>query len=457
MRFFRIILSILFLHCICVGWGADADARFAVQLKQEEVDSTEAKVYFRKGYYGLDMNYADNQDNLIFFIARMRELQQDKHVRIRKIRVRSSVSPEGDWRKNQQLSKRRGETLRSYLIEKLPDLADVVDVRSIGMNWQELDALVEEDMNVPYREEVLQVLRGAAKENIRPQLLTLRGQKPWSYMYANLFPEMRNATMLICYFARQLDFPDSIYSLKLKTMPTLAQRPGHGVHSSDKMKNLAMLDWMVGLKDGANGADGANGEHFADGSNGSGSNGGRFANGKDHKGWALKSNLLFDGALLPNLGVEKALSRRLSVDANWVYGWWSEKASRFIHAYGGDAGLRWWFGSNYRPVLTGHHLGLTATLFKLDVKLSDQGAVTEKWNYGAGLEYGYSFALSRRLNLDLSFGFGYLGGEYKRYERQDDCDVWQATLQRHYIGPIKVAVSLVWQLDGLGRKRGGGR
>ena len=57
---------------------------------------------------------------------------------------------------------------------------------------------------------------------------------------------------------------------------------------------------------------------------------------------------------------------------------------------------------------------------------------------------------------DFSLGIGYQGGEYKEYEPQGDRYVWQATRQRHWFGPTKAEVSLVWLLGGSGHSKKGG-
>ena len=60
------------------------------------------------------------------------------------------------------------------------------------------------------------------------------------------------------------------------------------------------------------------------------------------------------------------------------------------------------------------------------------------------MESGYSLPVTRRLNLDFTLGIGYLGGKYYKYTPADGCYVWQETKQRHYFGPSKLEVSLVW-------------
>ena len=68
----------------------------------------------------------------------------------------------------------------------------------------------------------------------------------------------------------------------------------------------------------------------------------------------------------------------------------------------------------------------------------------DKLNYAIGVEYGYSLPISRRLNLDFTLGVGYWGGEYHEYIPSDGHYVWQSTKQRHWFGPTKAEVSLIW-------------
>jgi hypothetical protein len=63
--------------------------------------------------------------------------------------------------------------------------------------------------------------------------------------------------------------------------------------------------------------------------------------------------------------------------------------------------------------------------------------------------------IGRRLNLDFSIGLGFQDGEYKEYLPMDDHYVWQATHKRHWWGPTKAEISLVWLLGhGKGKKGG---
>lgn len=159
---------------------------------------------------------------------------------------------------------------------------------------------------------------------------------------------------------------------------------------------------------------------------------------------ALTSNLLYDALLIPSLGLEATIGEHWSVAAEWQYAWWKDDdRHRYWQTYGGDLAVRRWLGDT---ALTGHHLGLYAQMLTYDFELGGKGNQADKWTIGGGLEYGYSLRLTRHLNLDFSLGVGYLTGEYKEYEPQDNHYVWQATKQRHWFGPTKAEISLVWML-----------
>ena len=107
--------------------------------------------------------------------------------------------------------------------------------------------------------------------------------------------------------------------------------------------------------------------------------------------------------------------------------------------------------------LTGHHIGIYGQAITYDFMFGKHGLLAgepggnifDEANFSAGLEYGYSFPIAKRLNLDLTIGAGYMWGKFYEYKKIDDRYVWQATKNRKWIGPTKAEVSLVWL---IGRK-----
>lgn len=198
-----------------------------------------------------------------------------------------------------------------------------------------------------------------------------------------------------------------------------------------------------------------------------------------HSLLALKSNLLFDAALIPNIEIEAQLGRdsRWSLMAEDWFPWF-----RTRHNRQGDTNryhrtdqrptknswqlwmlgmeLRYWFGprcDRSRPKLSGTFAGIYAAGGKYDWEYNssgDQGEFTS-----LGLTIGHSWVLNDRLNLELSASGGYVGGPRRHYQGEfDDARlIFQHDGCLHYFGPTKLKLSLVWLLPSRFQKKGGCR
>ena len=174
-----------------------------------------------------------------------------------------------------------------------------------------------------------------------------------------------------------------------------------------------------------------------------------------------KTNLLYEAILLPNVGVEIPLSERWTVGVDWFYTWiFASSHNDFWQAYGGYLTVRRYFSLPkqtakypYSSFPTGHHLGVYMLGLTYDVERRHRGYQAARFGFGGGVEYGYSKRIGRHLNIDFSLGVGFQDGEYKEYDPQDGHFVWQSTRKRHWWGPTKAEIALVW-LIGLGQKGG---
>ena len=194
---------------------------------------------------------------------------------------------------------------------------------------------------------------------------------------------------------------------------------------------------------------------------------------------ALKTNLLYDAALVPNVGIEVNLGKRWTVGLDWLYTWFkNDSRHRYWQGYGGYLGVRKYFGkqangqrstvNGQRSTVngqcsqfpTGHHVGVYMTGVTYDVEWGGKGYQASKFGFGGGIEYGYSKRIGKRLDLDFSLGVGFQDGEYKEYEPANDDTghyIWLATKKRHWWGPTKAEVTLKWILGPAREKKGGDR
>lgn len=170
---------------------------------------------------------------------------------------------------------------------------------------------------------------------------------------------------------------------------------------------------------------------------------------------ALKTNLLFDAAITPNIEVERWFGRndRFSVMGEVWAPWWSNKKKNKVYELF-NAGLegRIWLHSNnkaadHRP-LTGHFLGLYAAGGYYDLQHTDNGHQGEFTSLG--LTYGYSHRIARRLNLEFSVSAGFVGGPYHSYHPMPNTDYLVRNHDGHltWWGPTKAKISLVWLIGG---------
>ncbi|MCM1290811.1 MAG: DUF3575 domain-containing protein [Prevotella sp.] len=162
--------------------------------------------------------------------------------------------------------------------------------------------------------------------------------------------------------------------------------------------------------------------------------------------FAIKSNLLHDALLTPDLGIEVGLHNKFSVSAEGVWAWWSNNSKhRFWRIYGAWIEGRYWFGKfSSQRHLSGHHAGVYLSAHTYDFEFGGKGWQSPNATFGVGLSYGYSFRISSRLNVDLSARVGYSSGKLITYHPQCGEYVCISRHNHHYFGPTDLSVTFVW-------------
>lgn len=404
----------------------------SAQMVQDSV-----KIQFWQGKTMLDMNLGDNYAALQGIKERLElNLNDSAYYRLRKVLIIGGASPEGSIALNKRLSEKRAETLFNYLSQYAVFPDSLRHYTFLGRDWNGLIRLAEKDLELPYRDETLALLREIAadvknstsrKTDAVRRLQAFRGGKPYYYMYRHHFQTLRASSMYLWYSEVKLPYRSVRTSLREpadSSFPVLEAPPLYVYKPEPKEEPFY---------------------------------------------WALKTNLLYDVLLVPNVGVEFYLGKNWSASANWMYAWWKHDAKHWYwRVYGGDVSIRKWFGkaAEQKP-LTGHHLGVYLQVLTYDFETGGRGYmggkpggnIWDKASFAAGVEYGYSYPIGRRLNLDFTLGVGYLTGEYHEYLPMGDCYVWQDNKNRKWFGPTKAEVSLVWLLgrNNYNEGKGGGR
>lgn len=170
---------------------------------------------------------------------------------------------------------------------------------------------------------------------------------------------------------------------------------------------------------------------------------------------ALKTNLLFDLALTPNLELEVPIGKRWSVNAEGMGAWWLRNNNSFcwqIEA-GGVEG-RYWFGNrDKRPLLTGWFAGAFASGGRYDFQLKQDAGYQGKFFALAGVSAGYAMPVARNLHLEFSAGIGYIVTDYHHYHVVDGILMVQdGGMRFSSLVPAKAKVSLVWVMGHKAKK-----
>ena len=162
--------------------------------------------------------------------------------------------------------------------------------------------------------------------------------------------------------------------------------------------------------------------------------------------FAVKTNILYDGALLPNLEAEWLINKRWSVALEGDVAWWKHDPShRYYQLAVVSPEVRYWFRTS--DLWHGMYIGLFAGggLYDLENRKNGyqgEGAMT-------GLSFGYMWPIGKHLSLEAGVGAGYMYTRYKEYEPADGHYLYQRTKSLNYFGPLRVKFSIGWRFDVL--------
>lgn len=400
-------------------------------------------LFFQQGYSLLDPSFRGNGERMELFRLEMSGLIEDTTKTLQKITVSSGASPEGASDFNRRLSDSRMAAVCSYIKRICPVNNNMITVNSKGVDWNGLERMVRAS-GMPWRDKVLNIINntpewvienGKIVDSRKRRLMRLDGGRAWHYMNERFFPDLRGGSVdVVCEFTHTNE--NSVSDIAVVDMPA-SHEPSVSDSPDAKWTEAENSDTIPEYKAAVTDTITAV----------------LVRNNKRRYIFGVGTNLVFDALLIPNVSLELPFASHWSVGTNWMYGWKERDAKRSVYAYGGELHVRYWLTSATRP-LTGHHFGVYGQMLRYNIRYSGRGYLSDRWSYGAGTEYGYSLPLGCRFRLDMAVGIGYITGICREYIRQDECDVWQATKRRHWFGPTKAEISIIWLIGHIDRKGG---
>lgn len=160
----------------------------------------------------------------------------------------------------------------------------------------------------------------------------------------------------------------------------------------------------------------------------------------------IKTNLLHDIVLTPDVGIEVSVAKKFSMSVEGVYAWRSnDSRHRYWRIRGGTLEMRIWLGeSHIERSLTGHHIGIYGSFHDYDFEFGGKGWQSPTPTYGAGIGYGFAIPINKRINIDFGIKAGYSAGTIIRYRPECGEYMGQSKTFHRYVGLTGLEITLVW-------------
>ena len=163
--------------------------------------------------------------------------------------------------------------------------------------------------------------------------------------------------------------------------------------------------------------------------------------------FGVKTNLLYLATTSLNAAAEFGLAEKWTLDASAVYNPFRLREGGTNQFWFVQPEARYWFCRRFERHFIGLHalggqfnIGNVTFLTKTFEQHRYKG-----WGVGGGISYGYHLPIATRWAMEFTAGVGYVYLEYDRY-RCEGCDQLIGRAKRHYFGPTKAGISLVYML-----------
>lgn len=446
----KLTLVLALICTLVLGWTASAQS-YVRYVKPEDfgtktlyADSVLTTITLPRGVSKLSNYYKFNVAAFELF-----QILENPDIDIMQVWVCGSASPDGLWADNVKLSEVRTRNAVDYIksVMNIPDY--MIHAESLNEDWDKLAELIQES-DLPYKYEVLYIIRTKDWGERKKALQKLDGGRVWRILEEDFFPQLRCVRFAIfCKWDPSKPYlSEPVSPVAPEPQPVVVPEPQpvqepvpapapavvDTVYVRDTvliMKETVMVEkpapvavapaesvpvqpapvqsyrkyhdtpWMIGLK----------------------------------------TNLIADAMAIPMAGLEFQIGKRASLD---LQGWYTKynifcKDDENTNVYGFSPELRIWTKGNtmQRGSFFGIHAMTTWYTFKwTDGYLyqngaegqysGDAGSNSPAWS--VGLTYGYSVALDRKAHwgLELVLGVGY--GQYAQ-----NLGAWNETDKKWYI------------------------
>ena len=176
-----------------------------VEVVKNRSEQYEAHLDFPVNKSVILTDFMNNHAELVNIHAMFDKIQNDRNLTVKGISIKGFASPEGPLTFNEQLSKKRAEALKDYLVknEKVP--SKLYKVTFGGENW---DGLVKalQSSSMKEKETFLNIIKNTTDDAKRKQeIMRVGGGAPYRSMLKEIYPGLRKVNCKIDYTVVNFD------------------------------------------------------------------------------------------------------------------------------------------------------------------------------------------------------------------------------------------------------------
>ena len=404
------------------------------QEKQEKREEYCAEIAFALGSSVLNAEIGTNKATLASFTQNINELLQDSTVTIEKITITSKASPEGGVAYNKHITQKRSNSVRAYIKEHINIPETLFVINNIGTEWNILQDLVAES-NIEKKSEILYIINNVPEEtwvkvkstdrwltltdSRNKHLMDLHFGIPYRQMEKDIFPEMRSSSIATIYYRCKETQTAPKEEIIIKEEQKAA-KPTEPKKQTEPKEPTASETATTPLS--------------------------TCEPDREKKPlFALKTNLLYLGAGVINIGVEIPLGRRFTLDLPFIYSPYTISKNWNIRVLTLQPEFRYWLKDQFE----GHFLGVHAHGGYYNIGIGDKTRYQDTNGdtpfYGFGASYGYALNLNERWGMSFTGGFGYARFNSDLFYNIDNGAKFDNKVV-DYWGITKLGVNLIYKI-----------
>ena len=333
---------------------------------------------------------------------------------LRRVSITGFASPDGPAGFNARLARDRAQAVKQYMGLRL-DLADgLVTVRDTCENWAGLRQLVVNDLALPRRLEVLDVIDRHFNTEEGERLLR-RMKVPWRYMARNILPRLRYTEITV---EEEWPLPP------VDTVPELGPI-AKLIQEAEAQPVVQPAEPEPTPLEPAGCA--------------------RY--------WRLRTSVPSWAAAVANVAGEYDFACHWSVALDLRYSAWNYgRQTRKFRTFQLRPEVRWWPGEGHKGLFVDAHLAMIAynvALPSWQFRIQDRGGKHPALGGGLGVGYRLNLSADGRWQLEGNVGLGVYHLDYNRYFNtgQTRRGPLYDSRRRTFAGVDNVSISIVYNLN----------